>query len=347
MSAPYFSIMKLQILITQYKENEEVIKPLLDSIAIQQGIDFNDIGVVICSDGGEVRLSEYFLNSYKFHIDYFAIEHGGVSAARNALMDYATAEYIMFCDCDDMFVSNCGLYQIIVDINSGFDSLTSTFIEEYKHKDGRIVYVSHSEDATFIHGKVHRKQYLVENNIRWNENLTIHEDSFFNILAQAMTDRVRECKNPYYLWKWRDDSVCRHDDKYMLKTYDKFIDSNDALIDEFVKRGILDKAMFYFVRMVFETYYTMNKPEWLEQENQEYRKKTEKRFAEHFRKHKDLWDNTPMVDKVNVSDQARGRIVKQGMLLEATTIFKWLEEITGEKQCLQENKEVGSGRKNV
>ena len=63
--------MKLQILITQYKETEEVIKPLLDSIAIQQGIDFAELNVVICSDGGEVLLSTDFLESYNFSIEYF------------------------------------------------------------------------------------------------------------------------------------------------------------------------------------------------------------------------------------------------------------------------------------
>ena len=346
MSAPYFSIMKLQILITQYKENEEVIKPLLDSIAIQQGIDFAEVGVVICSDGGEVILSEEFLNSYKYSIDYFAVEHGGVSAARNALMDYATAEYIMFCDADDMFVSNCGLYQIFLDIEGGFDTFVSSFIEEAR-RDGKPIYITHPDDSTFIHGKVHRREYLIEKNIRWCERLTIHEDSFFNILCQALTDKCKECKNPFYLWKWREGSVCRHDPKYMLKTFNNFIDSNDALVDEFVKRGIVQRAMFYFVNMVFETYYTMNKSDWLEQENQEYREKTEKRFAEHFKKHKDLWDNTPMADKVNVSEQVRPRIVKQGMQLENKTIFKWLEEITGEEQCLQENKEVDSGQNNV
>ena len=54
-----------------------------------------------------------------------------------------------------------------------------------------------------------------------------------------------------------------------------------------------------------------------------------------------------MADKVNVSEQVRPRIVKQGMQLENKTIFKWLEEITGEEQCLQENKEVDSGQNNV
>ena len=32
--------MRLQILVPQYNETEETIKPLLDSIAIQQNVDF-------------------------------------------------------------------------------------------------------------------------------------------------------------------------------------------------------------------------------------------------------------------------------------------------------------------
>ncbi len=44
--------MKLQLLITQYKETEAVIRPMLESIATQQGMDFKkDIEVVIANDG--------------------------------------------------------------------------------------------------------------------------------------------------------------------------------------------------------------------------------------------------------------------------------------------------------
>ena len=42
--------------------------------------------------------------------------------------------------------------------------------------------------------------------------------------------------------QWRDDSVCRHDPKYILKTYRNMLDSNDALITEFLRRGMLEKA---------------------------------------------------------------------------------------------------------
>jgi len=42
------------------------------------------------------------------------------------------------------------------------------------------------------------------------------------------------------------------------------LDSNDALVDEFIKRGREDKAKFYCVFMVFDAYYNMNKPEWID-----------------------------------------------------------------------------------
>ena len=35
--------MKLQILIPQYHETDEIVKPMLDSIVLQQQIDFSDI----------------------------------------------------------------------------------------------------------------------------------------------------------------------------------------------------------------------------------------------------------------------------------------------------------------
>lgn len=62
--------MKLQILVPQYKETDDVVKPLLDSIAIQQNVDFNEIGVIICNDGSDVRLSPALLGSYPFEVQY-------------------------------------------------------------------------------------------------------------------------------------------------------------------------------------------------------------------------------------------------------------------------------------
>jgi hypothetical protein len=48
---------KIQFLVPQYKENEETISFLLDSIESQLHVDKKDIGVIICSDGGEYVLN--------------------------------------------------------------------------------------------------------------------------------------------------------------------------------------------------------------------------------------------------------------------------------------------------
>lgn len=368
--------MKLQILIPHYHETADVIKPMLDSIAIQQSVPMDEIGVIICHDGDapqpgtsweneplEEHISPDFcfardidfvdtqydiLCDYPFQIRQIHIPHSGVSAARNACLDAATADYVMFCDIDDMFYNACGLWIIFREMeNGGFDSLVSIFTEEsrvpkallagemlsvpsspiHPRGDDEIVYVNHEMDSTFVHGKVHRRQYLIDNKIRWNEKLTIHEDSFFNILAQNLSQNVKYCQTPFYLWRWRDDSICRHDPKYILRTYRNMIDSNDALVDEFIKRGAQDKAMFYTAVMIFDSYYTMNKPEWIDQENKEYRDETEKRFAMYYKKRKALWNCIPLPDKMQISNGVRTRSVSEGMMMEAVTIDQWLRKI--------------------
>lgn len=320
--------MKLQILVPQYKETDEIVKPLLDSIALQQSVDFNEVGVIICNDGTDIFLSDDLLNSYPFTVEYHKEPHRGVSGTRNACFEYCTADYVMFCDADDMFVNACGLYIIFREMNQGFDSMISVFMEETRHPQTKeVIYTNHDMDSTFVHGKVHRRQYLIDNHIKWNEKLTIHEDSYFNILCQNLSQNVKYCQVPFYLWKWRDDSVCRHDPKYILKTYNNMLDSNDALIDEFLKRGLMEKAMFYTVFMIFDAYYTMNKPEWINQENQVFRKKTERRFKDYFLKHEDLWKAMPIPNKMQISNQVRGRSINEGMQMEAVTVDGWLKHI--------------------
>ena len=319
--------MKLEILIPHYKETFDILKPMLDSLAIQQNIDFSELRVIIAEDANSEPIT--LEGKYPFQIKTVFAEKPGVSAARNAALDAATADYVMFCDADDMFYNACGLWIIFREINNGgFDSLTSAFVEETRIPETKeVFYLNHDTDSTFVHGKVHRREYLIKNNIRWNEELKIHEDSFFNIQCQELSNNVKYCPTPFYLWKWRDDSVCRHDPKYVLKTYKDLIKSNDALIDEFIKRGLLSKAAVFTAFMIFDGYYTMNKPEWINQENKTYRDMTEQAFSRYYKKRKDLWNNLTAQDKMIISNQVRTRSVLEGMMMEATTIDNWLIHI--------------------
>lgn len=322
--------MKLQILIPQYKETEEIIKPLLDSIEIQQNVDLaNDVGAIIVNDGTNTILNQEFFKRYSFPIEYHLNEHKGVSATRNACLDYATADYVMFCDADDMFYNACGLYVIFREIEmGGFDSLVSAFIEETRMPEtNEPVYINHDMDTTFVHGKVHNRQYLIDNNIRWNEKLTIHEDSYFNCLCQRLAKELKYSQTSFYLWRWRDNSVCRHDPKYILKTYNNMLDSSDALVDQFLKRDRLSDAQFYAVNIIYDAYFTMNKEEWLSQENQDYRNAVEKHFKKYWLKHKNLHDTIPQDIKVQIIVGIKNRMYGEGMVLETLTFNEWIKQV--------------------
>lgn len=321
--------MKLQILIPQYKETEDIIKPLLDSIEIQQNVDLkNEVGVIIVNDGTDIHLSREFFDRYTFHIDYYLNEHKGVSATRNACLDHATADYVMFCDADDMFYNACGLYIVFREFESGFDSLVSAFIEETRIPDTKEpVYINHDMDSTFVHGKIHRRQYLIDQNIRWNENLTIHEDSYFNCLCQKLAGELKYSQTPFYLWRWRDASVCRHDPKYILKTYNNMLDSNDALVTELLLRAKLEDAQFYASAMIFDAYFTMNKAEWIDQENKEYRKATEKRFKQYYLKYKHLYETLPEEAKFQIVSSVKNRMYGEGLLMESITFEDWIKHV--------------------
>lgn len=315
--------MKLQILIPQYKETDDVIKGMLDSIQIQQNIDFKDIGVIIVNDGSDVYLSEELLNSYTFKIEYYKDEHRGVSGTRNACLDRATAEYIMFCDADDMFYNNIALWIILSKINKNFDVMDSVFIEETK-AGGRPVYIRKDCNPVFVHGKVYRRQYLIDNNITWNPELTVHEDSYFNMLALKLTDKIEQCPTPYYIWRWRDESVCRSDEKYILKTYPLLIKSSEACINEFIKRGRTSAATDLCTALLINTYFTLQDEKWTKEENKNYRENVISRLEEYFNKFREYYENNKE-EKVKI---VFSTIAKKRKMEGDYSIFKnWLQKM--------------------
>lgn len=321
--------MKLQFLIPQYKETDNIIKPLLDSIAIQQQVDMNEIGVIIVNDGSGIYLSNRFLNSYPYKVEYYKEKHHGVSATRNACLDHAVADYVMFCDADDMFYNACGLYILFREMNlEPFDAMVSVFTEETRDPiTNEVVYINHDMDSTFVHGKVYRREYLIKQNIRFNPALTIHEDSYFNCLAQKCAKEVKFCPTPFYLWKWRDDSVCRHDPKYILKTYNNMLDSNTALVKELLKRNKKEDAQFYSVAMIYDAYFTMNKDEWINQENKEYRYNTEKRFKQYYLEFKKLFNSVDKQTRTQIVMSIKNRMYQEGLLMESITFDDWIKHV--------------------
>ncbi len=321
--------MKLQLLITQYTETEDIIKPMLTSIEAQQGVDLKkDIEVVIGNDGSDVKLSKDFLGSFSYPIRYNYYEHSGLPGCRKNLFNDSTADYVMFCDADDMFINNLAFNIIFTFMEKGFDALVCDFIEEIvDRKLGKSFFPAHKKDRVFVHGKIYRRQYLLDNGIVWHPEIRCHEDSCFNILALRLAKDLKYCPIPLYLWKWRDHTICRGDTLYVPKTYVHMIESNEQLIQDFLDRGKVEEAKEQVAILTYGTYYMLNKPIGRDPLNVKYRYLTEKRFQEYYRKHKEMLRTIdPRVEK-NIIRGTKTRVLGEGVLLESFTFDAWIRHI--------------------
>lgn len=320
----------LDIIITHYNESEEVYKPLFDSIALQQCIDFGRIGVIVENDGHEHPIPQEFFGQYKYDIRYIENDHAGISRTRNAGIKDSEAEYIMWCDCDDMFCSVFGLLYILNEIDKGeFDAFNPDFIEETRDGNGKIKFATHHDDHTFVHGKVFRREWLIRNNLKFNPNINIHEDALFNavVLNVAGDKSIRVTKNPFYLWKWRKESVCRSEPDFVLKTYDILIKSRRQLVEDLIARGNAYQANFYSAMMILDGFYLSNTPAWKKPENAEYRQRAFKLLSAYWNNYKDAINKVPKDAMSVIAMKARERAVNEGLVTEDYTFTEFIRTI--------------------
>jgi len=262
------------------------------------------------------------------------MEHGGVSAARNYCLDHCDGKYVMFMDADDMLYNMCGFWIIFREIdNGGFDSLMSAFTEETRNPQTKeVVYINHDQDSTFVHGKIHKREFLIKNKIRWNDDLTIHEDSFFNCLCQRIASQkpngMKYCQTPFYLWRWRDNSVCRHDPLYLNRTMRNMVWSNTALVEEFLKRGMEKEAQFYAYSMLTDLYYSLCCDRWWDtEEGHSYLLPTEIECKKYWKKFKYLYDKVSKEEALQITAGIRQRFFGEGLLHEKITFEDWIKHI--------------------
>lgn len=202
----------LDIIITHYNEPFDVGEKLFQIINLQRCIDFDAIRVIVVHDGTEPFPDEYF-SRYKYKVDQIKIPHGGVSAARNAGIEAATGEWLMFCDFDDMFLNVYALRDYFnVLPTDRFDMIwCRTTHEDYLNGKHILAFMLEGQNYLFTHGKAYRRQFLIDKKIRFDPELTFNEDGHFNAVVIARTPHYRigelKTRNVPYGWLRRTGSV--------------------------------------------------------------------------------------------------------------------------------------------
>lgn len=324
--------MKLDIIVPHYREPWNVCRYLFDTVAVQRGILFENVRVTVVNDGEEDALPDRVFEGYPFAVENLVKMHEGVSAARNYGLDHSGADYVMFCDCDDCFLNNYALHLIFSAMQEGFDMCMANFVEETWDRDGNPKLVNHSEDLTFMHGKVYRREFLTENGIRFDPDMTVHEDGYFNMLAysvlQSMDGKMKKIATPLYVWCWNNQSVVRTDrEDFVLKTYSDVMKARVGICRDLKERGLEEFYKASVCMTVLNSYYDFQKTRYHLPKNQKYLREAEKAFRGFWLEFWKTFNGMTNASIAEVAVTAREKAVKNGMLMEQETLKDFLKRM--------------------
>lgn len=322
----------LDLIVTHYKSPFSLGKPFFDMIGLQRNINFDDVGVILVNDGEESRLPDELFKDYPYKVTNITIPHGGVSKARNTGLDASKADWVMVCDFDDQFCSTLGLQLLFSAIaEDDKDMYWTHFLEEVEMPEGGIKLLPHNRDVIFIHGKMFRRQWIVDNNIRFHDGLILHEDVFMQTIAQAVCpeDRIGEIKTGYYLWCHNPNSVGRsYGWRFLIDTYDHLMKQRNEIVKEFRKRGLKEQEKIAVCKTVIDAYYDFQTTAWMAKENKEVYKKNERWFCTFLKKYGQTYAESDVRAICKLAEGSRDFHIKQGcFLMEVITLKQWLEHI--------------------
>lgn len=258
---------KIDLIVPHYHEDIALMNPMINILKLQRNVDFNDFRILIVCDGEDVVLPRGFGNNLPFRVKSITVPHNGISAARNAGLDASDAEWIMFCDSDDALMTTISMQTYLkFAANPRRNIISSAFYEEApSYKDGKNILIHHSgDDYIFIHSKMFRRSWLKENNIRFHDDVKLHEDAYFVAIARytAKEEEFMHVRDHLYLWQNNPNSVTRRVKNFVLETYDLLVKKNAALTDELLRRGMFVQAKGIVCRTITDAYCRLNSKSW-------------------------------------------------------------------------------------
>ena len=255
----------LEIVITHYKEEWDVCKKQFLMLDLQRCVDWSEITVTVINDGGH-RLPDDKLSDLSFPLRQIDIPHGGISMARNAGIENAKEPWIMFCDCDDCFANVFALQDVMNVLHSPkrdeFDMMWGECCEEDYINGAKLLYLMPKNKIfVFCHGKVYRRQFLLDEGIRFDPGLRFNEDSCFNavIIARTPYQRIGEIKShaPIYAWIRRTNSVTTSDNAPDDGAYGQF-HRNLMVTEENRLHRAPDNYCGMVTRTAYDVYFMVN-----------------------------------------------------------------------------------------
>lgn len=309
---------KISIIIPQYSEDENFISPLLLSIYNQIGFDFDNLEVIIVNDNSKILLSNEFIEKYsKINIKYIIKEKNeGSGLARQTGIENAQNDYLLFCDADDILYS-CNVLKNFNDvINSNEDTspdiVYSNWYEELCDENNNYIYKKHEDEMTWMFAKAYKKLFLINNNIKFENSLRVHEDSYFNAIAFRLAKNIKKINDITYVWRFNKNSITRNENHlYSFNSMCIFIDAIELSINNLIERNIDITQSVY--QLCCYIYFVLQSNQWKDKSVLEYRTNLEKKIYEFFEKYRKYFDSCDIKIKYEIYNKERNKAYNQNI----------------------------------
>ena len=244
----------IDIIIAAYNAHNTIEKAL-NSIIMQNISDM--VNVYIINDKSDTDYSDV-IEKYSKYLNVIELtydENKGPGFARNYGIDHSSSQYIVFLDSDDIFSTPYALESLYKRINnSSYDVVISNFLEEV----GDDRYIPHFNDNIWDHGKIYRRSYIQDNNIRFTDERS-NEDLFFNFLIILTGAKVSYIDNITYIWQNNNDSITRKNNhEFSYKGIEGYIRNiynlSLSLEERNAPKSNIAKVLFFALLQMYYTY---------------------------------------------------------------------------------------------
>ncbi len=261
---------KISVIIPVYNV-EKYLSACLSSCVEQTLYDVE----FICINDGSTDNSLQILEEFAAIDQRFIIinqENKGISAARNAGLDAATGQYIMFLDADDYLDKNacervwCESLEAPTDIvvfsthlfpdnpypTEWHFSVVNAPTRRYWEFTPQ-VFFGEKSTRPFIWHQAFKKEILDENNIRFDEGITLGEDLIFLFKFYPCATYFSFIQDQLYNYRWYRQGSAMHT---VLKNMDtkiqKDLGTTEIVCQYWYERGWLNKYGVEFLQWLIE-----------------------------------------------------------------------------------------------
>ena len=217
---------KLSIIVPVYNVEKYIVR-CMDSILNQNLTDYE---IIVINDGTQDSSMDYVREKSRHHRNIIILEqeNKGLSAARNAGIECARGEYLMFCDSDDEIMPNClrGLYKeakssrldmLLYDADTIYDESNvigrgngykRVKVSDNIMQGGEMLkeLLDNNEYCTSACLYLIRREFINQKKLRFQEGI-IHEDELFTPMVLTYAVRTAHRKYPIYVRHLRNQSI--------------------------------------------------------------------------------------------------------------------------------------------